>query len=114
MESKRTVCHFDQLTDVLLLKMSMHHLLKELQERKHTCKYMNLRAAAYTGIPPVCWGLYMYTPALWGQTISAIMSVCPTRIESRRLGSIIQVHCSRVINAYLRSTGMPARNVVVL
>ena len=89
---------------------SLCHLLKELQEQKH--KYINLHAAAYTGIPLVCWGLYI--PALWGQTLSAIMSVCPTRIENRRLGSIIQVHCSRVIDAYLRSTGMPARSVVVL
>jgi len=56
----------------------------------------------------------VYIPALWGQTISAIMSVCPTRIESRRLDSIIQVHCSCVINACLRSTGMPAGPLAIL
>jgi len=68
MESKRTVCHFNQLTDLVLLKMSMRHLLKELQEQKH--KYINLHAAVYTGIPLVCWGLVqcIYTvPALWAR-----------------------------------------------
>jgi len=89
--------------------MSMHHCLKELQEQKR--KYINL--AMCTGIPPVCTH-FMHVPAPRGQTLSAITTVCPAILESRRLGSIIQIHCSCIINMYLHIAGMPRQNVVVI